>query len=392
MKLLEINVDGKNFFVSSEEFISELKKSFIGNFKLGTLFLDLIEVIYLCEIRNAIVREKTKILNIENLFEKFYSKNLLRKYYVYRDWKNRGLFLTFLERIKKENYGKSPIKKYPSFEFKIPEEYKKIKFYFLEDEISSISFDPKAKELFENFWFGQYGIYKNYEKGKFLFLDYIETLYLAKNGFKFFDFSNRQLSYEDLEKAIKKKFEIADYLLEVYEDWRNNGYVVKTGYKFGTHFRLYFPGASPTKKGKEWQHSKHAIHVFPQEVKMPMNQWARAIRVAHSVRKTFITAIPKARKEEIETQIDYVAYHRKENNEVEKPNIDKPSFLITSLWEDEELSGSYLANALKIADELGLRLLIAIVDKESSITYYVANKIELPNSKCTYYEIEWINP
>ena len=31
-------------------------------------------------------------------------------------------------------------------------------------------------------------------------------------------------------------------LYDVYADWRSKGYVIKTGFKFGTHFRIYFPG------------------------------------------------------------------------------------------------------------------------------------------------------
>ena len=84
-------------------------------------------------------------------------------------------------------------------------------------------------------------------------------------------------------QIVEKEREYARQLYEVYEDWRMNGYVVKTGFKFGTHFRIYFPGASPAASGDEWIHSKHVLHVFPKEQKMVISEWARAVRVAHGV-------------------------------------------------------------------------------------------------------------
>ena len=92
------------------------------------------------------------------------------------------------------------------------------------------------------------------------------------------------------------------------------------------------------------------------------------------------------------TPVNFIAWHRDEKNNVEKPNEKNPSFILITLEEDEELSGKMLASALDRADEVGLRLLIAISDRETSVTYYVANRIELPGSKNRYYEIEWFNP
>jgi tRNA splicing endonuclease len=126
-----------------------------------------------------------------------------------------------------------------------------------------------------------------------------------------------------------------------------------------------------------------------------MNEWARAVRVAHGVRKTFITAIPGMKKEDYmkeKTPIDFVVYHRNEKNEVEIPNKNDPSYLLICFHEDEELSGKMLASALDLADMLGLKLLIGIVDREGSVTYYVANRIDLPGSENKYYEIDWFNP
>ncbi|MEM0481059.1 MAG: tRNA-intron lyase [Candidatus Aenigmatarchaeota archaeon] len=261
-------------------------------------------------------------------------------------------------------------------------------------ELIGYCFDSKAKDLYLNYWIGQFGIYKNPEKGRFLTLDVFETLFLAENNFKIY-LDGKTSNFNEILEIAKKKVENIEAAYEVYKDWRSKGYILKTGFKFGTHFRIYFPGASPAKKGKEWQHSKHVLHIFYKDVSLPMNEWARAVRVAHGVRKTFITAIPGMKKEDYmkeETPIDFVVYHRNEKNEVESPINSDPSYILITLHEDDKLSGKILASALDLADSIGLKLLIAIVDRETSVTYYVAHRIELPGSENRYYEIDWFNP
>jgi tRNA-intron endonuclease len=370
-----------------------LRESFIGEPKGNKIYLHPIEVLYLANIRKAKVFENRQQLSLSQVFQRFYSAGIFARYNVYRDWKDRGLFLTFPERSRMENFGKTPIKKYPSKQFSFQANFP---IFFVKEECYSLAFGKDARKFFEEYWFGQWGVYKNIERGNLLTLDAIETLYLSKKGVETIDVSsNKKMPFEDVLREVEKKIPYASRMLEIYEDWRDKGFILKTGFKFGTHFRVYFPGVKPVGGKKEWQHSKHVIHVFPKEVSMPMSEWSRAIRVAHSVKKTFIMAIPGMKKEDYlkeKTPIDFVAWHRKSGNEVERPSKDSPSFLILSLNEDENLSGKMLASALDRADELGLRLLIAINDRETSVTYYLANRIELPGSEHKYYEIEWFTP
>ncbi|MCX8190579.1 MAG: tRNA-intron lyase [Candidatus Aenigmarchaeota archaeon] len=371
----------------------ELSQSFFGEKKNNKVYLHPIELFYLSNIRNLKVLEKNEELPLQQIFKRFYSPSYFVKYNVFRDWRERGLFITFPERISLKNFGKSPIKKYPSSTYNLNT---KITIYFLKEECFSLAFGKEARSLFENHWFGQWGVYKNVDRGNNLTLDPVETAYLAKKEFKVVDLSSdSEITFEEICKEIQKRIPYFSRILEVYEDWRDRGFILKTGFKFGTHFRVYFPNARPVSSKKEWVHSKHVLHVFPKEVSMPMSEWSRAIRVAHSVRKTFIMAIPGMKEEDYlkeKTPIDFVAWHRKSGSQVERPDQDDPSFLVLSLNEDENLSGKMLASALDRADELGLRLLIAINDRETSITYYLANRIDLPDSEHKYYEIEWFTP
>jgi tRNA splicing endonuclease len=180
-------------------------------------------------------------------------------------------------------------------------------------------------------------------------------------------------------------------LFEVYTDWREKGYVIKTGFKFGTHFRVYFPGATPIKNNTAgWVHSKHVIHVFPRDSRLLISEWARAIRVAHSVRKTFILAVPgSATPKKIE--IDFVLYHRR-GGEAENPEIFPPKYAMLSLSEEEYIGGREFSRAINKAKERKLELVLAIADRETAVTYYKVKQIKLKDSDADYYEIDWMQP
>jgi len=113
--------------------------------------------------------------------------------------------------------------------------------------------------------------------------------------------------------------------------------------------------------------------------------------VAHSVKKTFILAIPGRELKRAKAKLDFLLYHRKKDA-IENPKEDKPKYLMLSLSEEEYIGGEELARAIEKAKEVGLELLLAIADRETSVTYYHVKRIELPGSKYEYYEIEWEQP
>jgi hypothetical protein len=88
---------------------------------------------------------------------------------------------------------------------------------------------------------------------------------------------------------------------------------------------------------------------------------------------------------------DFAFYHRK-GAECENPRTGEPSFLALALTEDEYLGGVEFAQALEECGERGLELVIAIADRETSVTYYLIKKVNLPGSKFDYFEIQWLNP
>jgi len=385
----------KGVWCEDPDDIDKLKKNFFGSEKHGKLWLDPEEALYLITSQNAVCMYGNEKLTFNDIAG-FYSKiepRIFIKYNAFRDWRDRGLILHRFKDVRGRT--KKIYKKYPSKPLKF-ETINTTAIWYPSDLFAIIEDEEIGKKLFNELWIGQYGIYKQ-NRGILLKLDFMETIFLSKfMGLNVIDVNTqRRVKHTDILKYVSKEREYAKQLYEVYEDWRTKGFIVKTGLKFGSHFRIYFPGASPVKKGK-WVHSKHVLHVFPKEQKLLISEWARAVRVAHSVRKTFILAIPELKKNDFKDYpVDFIAYRRKKDKEgklIRETPQDKPRYLLVSVSEDEHIGGLELASLLKRAGDMGLELLLSITDRETSITYYLLKKVILPGSDYEYYEIEWMKP
>jgi tRNA-intron endonuclease len=78
----------------------------------------------------------------------------------------------------------------------------------------------------------------------------------------------------------------------VYRDLRDRGYLVKTGYIFGCHFRVYERGVK-LKRGPKapHEHTKFVVHCVPEEAAFSLPEMSRAVRLAHNIRATFVWAV-----------------------------------------------------------------------------------------------------
>lgn len=398
--MIELKFNPKiGVYADQKESVEKLRSNWFGKSKEGKIFLSPEEVLYLINFQNAVVKEKSKVVSF-NEITSYYIKNnprLFIKCNAFRDWRDRGLIIKRVEEVKLPKLKQKNLeKRYPIKPLRL-EKINMLAYWYPESFFSIITDASVGKQLFEQQWFGQFGVYKQ-ERGTLLKLDFLETIFLAKH----FDLEvldvekDKKLTAEKILNQVISKREFAKALYEIYEDWRLKGYVVKTGFKFGSHFRIYFPTATPLLGEKEeYVHSKHVLHVFPKEQKLLISEWARAVRVAHGVKKTFILGIPELKKEDyIPYPADFVAYKRKKKKGIwvrETPK-DRPRYLLVAVAEDEWIGGIELASLLNKAKNLGLSLLLSITDRETAITYYVLNKIILPGSKYEYYEIEWMKP
>ncbi len=378
--------------------LDKIKKNFFGDQIGDKWVLDPEEALYIITFQNGVVKNVDSDEQLGfNQIASHYIKNdprLIVKYNAYRDWRDRGLILKRTDKVDKKGDKGSVNKKYPTKALEPPT--MKARLYWYRNSMFSIlDEEDVGKELFEKYWIGQLGVYKQ-QRGNLSRLDFLETVFLLKHfGIEAVDAeSGKKISAEEVLKQMIKEREYTEQLYEVYEDWRLQGYVIKTGFKFGSHFRIYFPGASPVKEDK-WIHSKHVLHVFPKEQKMLISEWARAVRVAHSVKKTFLLGIPEMKKSDyIDYPADFIAYKRKREgqNWVRESPDDKPRYLMAAVAEDEHIGGIELASLLEKARKLGLELMLSISDRETAITYYVLKRVVLPGSPYEYYEMEWEKP
>lgn len=156
-----------------------------------------------------------------------------------------------------------------------------------------IIFDKKnAEKLFEKEFFGK-------PFGDGIQISMVEALYMMEK--KIIEIKkvkgNKNLSLNELKKIIKKSQPDIEHILLVFKDLKKRGLIVKTGFKFGSHFRAYA-------KKPEKTHAEFLIHIVEKDYKVLWAEISRAARLAHSVNKEIVFAKFENKK------IDYIRFGR----------------------------------------------------------------------------------
>jgi tRNA-intron endonuclease len=140
------------------------------------------------------------------------------------------------------------------------------------------------------------------KEDKRLLLSPEEALYLneKRQEFPVENEKGTKLSYEDLWKTFMKIDKEFTIKYPVFRDLKDRGFCVKSGFKFGAHFRVYARGDKPGKGHAIW-----LVHVLPEEAKIDMIVLSRAIRLAQNVRKKMIYAVVDR-----ESEITYYRFDR----------------------------------------------------------------------------------
>ena len=113
-------------------------------------------------------------------------------------------------------------------------------------------------------------------------LSFIEALFLlTKNKIEIYD-DDKLITKEDLTDIIRHIF--SHYL--VYKDLRIRGYIIKTGFKYGSDFRIYERGHAPGDG-----HSNFLVKILSEEQEIKVRDFSSYVRVAHGVRKTLLLAV-----------------------------------------------------------------------------------------------------
>ena len=74
---------------------------------------------------------------------------------------------------------------------------------------------------------------------------------------------------------------------------REKGYIIKSGFKFGTHFRVYDKGVNPYKTGDKIkkEHTKYNVHAVLENDVFAYYEVSRYVRLSHNIRSTALMGI-----------------------------------------------------------------------------------------------------
>jgi tRNA-intron endonuclease len=121
--------------------------------------------------------------------------------------------------------------------------------------------------------------------GERLQLSLVESAYLLdKRVISLVDRSGEAMDLESFASRARLIESDFDLKFSVYKDLRDKGLVVKTGFKFGTHFRVYKQVHGPSKV----PHSEYLVHTVSEDHVFLPPVLSRAVRLAHSVRKQMV--------------------------------------------------------------------------------------------------------
>ncbi|MBI4167616.1 MAG: tRNA-intron lyase [Candidatus Aenigmarchaeota archaeon] len=132
--------------------------------------------------------------------------------------------------------------------------------------------------------------------GKFaenrLELSFVEAIYLMDKAKLTVSSKNKKLSFEELLKTANEIDREIHTTYVVYNDLRERGLTIKTGYKFGCHFRVYERGVKIKRGPKEaHEHTKWIVHAVAEDYTCSFPELSRAVRLAHNIRAKMLWAV-----------------------------------------------------------------------------------------------------
>lgn len=154
-----------------------------------------------------------------------------------------------------------------------------------------------SRLLFVNGYFGKpLGIPKpkGIQFSQPLVLDLIEGYYLTlKSKLKLRTIDGRPMSTTNIKSLCKNQYDEFDTKYLVFQELRDRGYVVSPGIKFGCDFAVY-------ERGPGIDHAPYLVQVYKPGFDITATAIVLAGRLATTVKKQFIIAIPKTKEKKVE--------------------------------------------------------------------------------------------
>jgi tRNA-intron endonuclease, archaea type len=334
--------DGKVVVENQPEAIRTYNKGYFGKMQGETLHLHLIEASFLVEVGRLEVEKDGRIVSLNELMD--YGMNVHPNfeisYLVFRDLRQRGYVVKIPEDGESLDLyprGGAPHSHSPAYTVRAISErspfsisltsewirgmndkklilgiadeegdltYYAAKFFRMRGKVEepesykgrvtvmgdrSMVWDAElAKKLQENFVGRTFG-------DDIVQLSLMETAYLSEKGAEVFR-GEKKLSHRGIIRYARKIQPDIERRLFAYSDLRKAGLIPKTGFKFGSHFRVY---REQIGEG----HAQYLVHVIQENYMSTWTEISRAIRLANSVRKQMIFAV-------VGGYIDYIRLKR----------------------------------------------------------------------------------
>ena len=147
----------------------------------------------------------------------------------------------------------------------------------LEDRVMVFD-EAGANRLYDHGFYGK-------RLGSALQLSLIEAAHLMERGrLEVYNIiSGRAVRPDRFKKRALKFQKDFDLRLKAYDDLRSRGLVVKTGFKYGSHFRVY-------EDDPDRSHARWLVHAVPEAYESTWPEISRAVRLAHGVKKEMLLA------------------------------------------------------------------------------------------------------
>ncbi len=162
----------------------------------------------------------------------------------------------------------------------------------LPKEIVDASFEESKVIVWKHFEVVYETGYYGKQLGDRLELALVEACLLLKRGRIRVLKNGNPMTFEELYNiavALDKRF---PERYRVYEDLRERGLLVRTGFKFGCDFRVYERGVQLKKGPKSAkEHTKWIVFAVPEDYTMSFQELSRSVRLAHNIRARMLWAI-----------------------------------------------------------------------------------------------------
>ncbi|MFB6209232.1 MAG: tRNA-intron lyase [Candidatus Nanohaloarchaea archaeon] len=162
--------------------------------------------------------------------------------------------------------------------------------------------EEEAEKIHDEVYYGKF-----IDDEEYLELSFVEALHLVDREELEIVEDGEKLEREEIYHRFSSEDDEFDHKYAAYSDLRERGFIVKTGFKFGAHFRVYPRGVNPYKDGpkEDHEHTKWIVHAVPEDYNTSFQEMSRAVRLAHNIRATMLWAVVDA-----ERQVTYYEVER----------------------------------------------------------------------------------